>query len=140
MFQLEGRKRFQGNPLEKPQEKPAETWAAGKGEFLQKVTVFYIPSLCLWPARVSMKDPYSSPSSTTQTAAAIVEGGPRGPGEKAASFPDFPFPYGFLMFVQGLQPGASSFCRISPEMDCLPRKSGEKPQDTIAQCPPCPQP
>lgn len=51
VFQLEGRKRFQGNPLEKPQEKPAETWAARKGEFLQKVTVFYIPSLCLQPAK-----------------------------------------------------------------------------------------
>ena len=82
--------------------KSQQTWAAGKGEFLQKVTLFYIPSLCTRPARVSMKDPYSSPSGTTQTAAAIVEGGPRGPGEKAARFPDFPFPYGFLMFVQGL--------------------------------------
>ena len=139
-FQLEGRKRFHGNPLEKPEEKPAETWAAGTGEFLQKVTVFYIPSLCSRPARVSMKDPYSSPPGTTQTATAVVEGSPRGPGEKEARFPDFPFPDGFLMFVQGLQPGASSICRIYQEMGCLPRKSWEKPQDRSAQCPPWPQP
>lgn len=85
-----------------------------------------------------MKDPYSSPPGATQTATAIVEGGPRGPGEKEARFPDFPFPDGFLMFVQGLQPGASSVCRIYQEMGCLPRKSWEKPQDRSAQCPPWP--
>lgn len=44
------------------------------------------------------------------------------------------------MFAQGLQPGASSFCRVSQEMGCLSRKSWEKPQDTIAQCLSCLQP
>lgn len=72
----QGKEEVPRNPLEKPQEKPAETWAARRGEFLQKVTVFYIPSLCLQPARASMKDPYSSLPGTTQTAAAVVEGGP----------------------------------------------------------------
>ena len=120
MFQLEGRKRFQGNPLEKPQEKPADTWAARKEEFLQKVTIFYIPSLCLQPARASMKDPYSSPPGTTQTASAVVEGGPGaaggwgrgGAGQKAARCPDFPFPGGILMFARDYSLGlpASAGC------------------------------
>lgn len=91
MFQMEGRKWTQGNSWKSPRKSQQSLGQAGKGGFLQKVTVFCVPPPCLRPARAAMKGPYSSLPGTTQTATAVVEGGLGGPGDKEASFPVFSF-------------------------------------------------